>query len=78
MGNNINIGNAQNSNVVSGDVHGNVSAGNGSDNEAASKKNVPEIGEALQKQIESPSAKKGLVLAILFVLSMIVLFVITR
>ncbi len=77
MGNNINIGNAQNSNVVGGDLHGNISVGNSSgDREETLSAIRPEV-EAIERIASVPS-KTGLVLAIIFVLSLIVLFVLTR
>lgn len=78
MGNNINIGSAQNSNVVGGDVHGNVSAGNSSgDGEKTPAASRPEV-EAIERIASAPSLKTGLVLGILFLLLLIVLFVVTR
>lgn len=76
MGNNINIGNAQNSNVVGSDVHGNVSVGNASGDE----EKTPKLDRPTEviKHIASVPSKTGLVLAIIFVLSLIVLFVLTR
>ncbi|CAK8712567.1 MAG: hypothetical protein CDV28_10911 [Candidatus Electronema aureum] len=79
MGNNINIGNAKNSNVVGGNVHGNVSAGSNSsdDREKTSTANRPDV-EAIERIASAPSSKTGLVLGIIFVLLLIVLFVVTR
>ncbi len=77
MGNNINIGNAQNSNIVGGDVHGNVSVGNSSGDEDKTPKLDRPTVEVIEHIASAPS-KTGLVLAIIFVLSLIVLFVLTR
>jgi hypothetical protein len=79
MGNSINIGSMKNSNVVGGDAHGNVSVGSSSsdDRGKTSTENSPDV-EAIERIASAPSSKTGLVLAIIFILLLIVLFVVTR
>lgn len=74
MGNKIDIGKSESSNVVGGDVSGNLSQGNSNQPNESHTNAV----ESTVSALENKGSKLGLFFAILFVLLLIILFVITR
>lgn len=74
MGNKIEIGKAKSSNVVGGNVSGNVTQGNGAGDDKSDQRMI----ESAASIVEKKGSKLGLFLAVIFVLLLIILFVITR
>ncbi|WP_141699402.1 hypothetical protein [Candidatus Thiosymbion oneisti] len=78
MGNHIKAGKVENSNIIGGNVSGNVTTGAGATTSSGkNKSNAPEEGNLI-KNIEKASSKAGLFLITIFLLALIVLFVLTR